>query len=164
MWHHFARNQFPVSEFLGGRWIFVHMYILVWGTVLEIFDTKILCRGNFGVGTDTRKCPNSSTFRHIADILPTCRQHSQLRRLRPRSCRWTYGQSPSHHHRFWEETKRRKKGEREQSIFILRPQVTFTQIYLPALDEFNERNTSLRYSLWLSEDQENEDTESEMNN
>ncbi len=35
---------------------------------------------------------------------------------------------------------------------------------LTALDKFDKRNTSLRYSLWLSEDQENEDTESEMNN
>jgi hypothetical protein len=35
---------------------------------------------------------------------------------------------------------------------------------LTALDKFDERNTSLWYSLWLSEDQENEDTESEMNN
>jgi hypothetical protein len=62
MWHHFVRNQFPVSEFWGGHWIFVHMYVLVWGTVLEIFDTKILCRGNFGVGTRKQKIPNSSTF------------------------------------------------------------------------------------------------------
>jgi hypothetical protein len=35
---------------------------------------------------------------------------------------------------------------------------------LTALEEFDERNTSLRYSLRLSEDQENEDTEYEMNN
>ncbi len=51
-----------------------------WGIVLAIFDTKILSRGNFGVGTRMQKFPNSSTFRHVADMLPTCRLHSQLRR------------------------------------------------------------------------------------
>jgi hypothetical protein len=44
-------------------------------TVSTIFNTKILCRGNFGVGTRTQKFPNSSTFRHAADMLPTCRRH-----------------------------------------------------------------------------------------
>ena len=29
MWHRFVQNQFPVSEFWGGHWIFVNMYILV---------------------------------------------------------------------------------------------------------------------------------------
>ncbi len=27
----------------------MRMYVLVWGTVSEIFDTKILCRANFWI-------------------------------------------------------------------------------------------------------------------
>jgi hypothetical protein len=80
--HHCHRHHRHLKvrqeEFWGGHWIFVHMYVLVWGTVSEIFNTNILCGGNFGVGTHTQKFPNSLTFQHIADILPTCCQHSQL--------------------------------------------------------------------------------------
>jgi hypothetical protein len=60
--HHHHHLKVRQEEFWVGHWIFVHMYILVWGTVLEIFDTKILCQGNFGVGINTQKFPNSSTF------------------------------------------------------------------------------------------------------
>ncbi len=49
----------------------LHFWKVVWGTVSAIFDTKILCWGNFGVGTRTQKIPNSSTFWHIADMSPT---------------------------------------------------------------------------------------------
>ncbi len=63
MWHCYIGfeqgNQFGVSEFWGGHWIFVCMYVLVWGTESAIFDTKILCRGNFGVGTRTHDVDNS---------------------------------------------------------------------------------------------------------
>jgi hypothetical protein len=50
--------------------------------VSAIFDTNILCRGNFDVGTRTQKFPNSSTFWHVPDMLLKCRQHSQLSKLR----------------------------------------------------------------------------------
>jgi len=63
MWHCYVGfekgNQFGVSEFWGGRWIFVCTYVLVWGTELAIFDTKILCWGTFGVGTRTHDVDNS---------------------------------------------------------------------------------------------------------
>ncbi len=41
-------------------------------------DAKFLCRGYFCVGTYTHVDPKLVTFWHIADVLPTCCQHSQL--------------------------------------------------------------------------------------
>jgi hypothetical protein len=42
-------------------------------------DTKFWCPGHFCVGTDTHVDQKLATFRHVANVLPTCCQHSQLR-------------------------------------------------------------------------------------
>jgi hypothetical protein len=51
MWHRNAGfekgNQFGVSEFWGGCWIFVCMHVLVWGTESAIFDAKSCVGGIF---------------------------------------------------------------------------------------------------------------------
>jgi hypothetical protein len=75
------------------------------------------------------------------------------------------GHTAGHHHTTTDSGKKPRGKKRVRTEYI-HSQAT-SHIHpdlLTALDKFNERNTSLRYSLWLSEDQENEDTESEMNN
>jgi hypothetical protein len=51
---------------------------LVCGRVSRESLHKIQCRGSFGVGTHTHFGQKAATFRHVGDMLPTCRQHSQL--------------------------------------------------------------------------------------
>ncbi len=75
------------------------------------------------------------------------------------------GRMAGHHHTTTDAGKKPRGGKRVRTEYI-HSQAT-SHIHpdlLTALDEFDERNTLLWYSLWLSEDQENEDTESEMNN
>jgi hypothetical protein len=75
------------------------------------------------------------------------------------------GRTASHRHTTTDAGKKPRGGKRVRTEYI-HSQAT-SHIHpdlLTALDEFNKRNASLWYSLWLSEDQENEDTESEMNN
>jgi hypothetical protein len=70
-----------------------------------------------------------------------------------------------HHHTTTDAGKKPRGGKRVRTEYI-HSQAT-SHIHpdlLTALDEFDKRNTSLRYSLWLLEDHENEDTECEMNN
>jgi hypothetical protein len=75
------------------------------------------------------------------------------------------GCTAGHCHTTTDAGKKPRGGKRVRTEYI-HSQAT-SHIHpdlLTALDEFNERNTSLRISLWLSEDQENKDAESEMNN
>jgi hypothetical protein len=51
---------------------------LVCGRVSRESRHKIQCRGSFCVGTDTHFGRKLLTFRHVADMSPTCRRHSQL--------------------------------------------------------------------------------------
>ncbi len=49
--------------------------------LLVIPNTQFLHWGNFCVGTNMHVDPKSATFGHVADVLPTCCRHSQLRSL-----------------------------------------------------------------------------------
>ncbi len=59
---------------------------MVCGRVSRESRHKIQCRGSFCVGTDTHFGRKSATFRHVADMSPTCRRHSQLRPRRSIKC------------------------------------------------------------------------------
>jgi hypothetical protein len=74
------------------------------------------------------------------------------------------GRTAGHRHTTTDAGKKPRGGKRVRTEYIHSHATSHIHPdLLTALDEFDERNTSLQYSLWLSEDQENEDTESEMN-
>ncbi len=61
----------------GGMYYSICTYYSIYN-MLVISDAKFLCWGDFCVGTNMHVNPKLATFRHVADVLPTCRQHSQL--------------------------------------------------------------------------------------